>query len=131
MAIRRSAVAWSKSQVTIDSAVTSLGKVKATKTYRARTFHIDAATAAMLKRHCDQMNTRAKAAGVELDSDPYLFSASPDCSVPLAPYLLTKQVAVLKGHLGIEHKDPVVIGWAQWLRNEESMSTRPLTYWGS
>lgn len=109
VAIRRSAVAWSKSQVTIDSAVTASGKLKATKTYRARTFHIDTATAAMLKRHCEQMRAAAKASGVELDPDPYLFSAAPDCSTPLAPDLLTKQVAVLKGHLGIENKDPEVI----------------------
>jgi integrase len=109
VAIRRSAVAWGKSQVTIDSAVTSTGKVKATKTYRSRTFHIDAATASMLKRHCDQMDARAKAAGVDLDPDPYLFSTSPDYSIPLAPDLLTKQVGVLKGHLGIERKDSEVV----------------------
>ena len=109
VAIRRSAVTWSKNQVTIDSAVTSSGKVKATKTYRSRTLHIDAATTAMLKRHCDQMSAEAKAAGVVLDRDPYLFSAAPDFSTPLAPDVLTKQVAVLKGHLGIESKDPEVI----------------------
>ena len=71
--------------MTIDSAVTSSGKVRATKTYRSRTFHIDSATAAMLKRHCDQMRTQAKVAGVELDADPYLFSSAPDYSAPLAP----------------------------------------------
>ena len=97
VAIRRSSVAWSKGQVTIDSAVTSSGKVKATKTYRSRRFHIDEATAAMLKRHCERMKERADAAGVDLDPDPYLFSSAPDCSSPLAPDLLTKQVAVLKG----------------------------------
>jgi integrase len=109
VAIRRSSLAWSKSQVTIDSAVTSSGKVKATKTYRGRTFHIDAATAAMLKRHCEEMNAMAKAAGLELDPDPYLFSTAPDYSAPLAPDLLTKQVAVLKGHLSIERKSPEVV----------------------
>lgn len=109
VAIRRSAVALSKGQVTVDSAVTSSGKVKATKTYRSRTFHIDAATSAMLKRHCDQMTARAKSAGVKLDPDPYLFSTASDYSTPLAPDLLTKQVGVLKGHLGIERKDPEVV----------------------
>ncbi len=109
VAIRRSAVSWSKSQVTIDSAVTSSGKVKATKTYRSRTFHIDAATAAMLKRHCDQMGARAKAAGVDLDPDPYLFSAARDSSTALPPDQLTKEVAVLKGYLGIERKSPEVV----------------------
>jgi hypothetical protein len=63
----------------------------------------------MLKRHCNQMDAKAKAAGVRLDADPYLFSAVPDCSVPLAPDLLTKRVAVLKGHLGIESKDRNVV----------------------
>jgi len=109
VAIRRSGVNWSKRLVTIDSAVTSSGKVKATKTYRSRTFHIDAATTAMLKRHCSQLDAKAKAAGVPLDPDPYLFSAVPDYSAPLAPDLLTKQVAVLKGHLGIESKHPNVV----------------------
>jgi integrase len=109
VAIRRSGVNWSKRLVTIDSAVTSSGKVKPTKTYRGRTFHIDAATTAMLKRHCNQMDVTAKAGGLELDPDPYLFSAVPDYSAPLAPDLLTKQVAVLKGHLGIENKDPGVV----------------------
>src|SRR3974390_844509 len=109
VAIRRSGVNWSKRLVTIDSAVTSSGKVKATKTYRSRTFHIDGATTAMLKRHCNQMDADAKAAGMRLDPDPYLFSAVPDYSAPLAPDLLTKQVAVLKGYLGIESKDPGVV----------------------
>ncbi len=109
VAIRRSAVNWDKRLVTIDSAVTSSGKVKATKTYLNRTFHVDAATVAMLQRHCDEMDATATAAGVELDPDPYLFSAALDSSVPLAPDLLTKRVAVLKGHLGIEDKDPEVV----------------------
>jgi integrase len=109
VAIRRSGVNWNKRLVTIDSAVTSSGKVKATKTYRSRTFHIDAATTAMLKRHCNQMDATAKAVGVRLDADPYLFSAVPDCSAPLAPDLLTKRVAIVKGHLGIESKDPGVV----------------------
>ena len=49
------AVAWRKNQITIASAVTSSGKIKTTKTRRSRTFHIDAETTAMLKRHYNQM----------------------------------------------------------------------------
>ena len=63
----------------------------------------------MLKRHCDQMNERAAAAGVELATDPFLFSLAPDCSTPMPPDHLTKRVAVLKGYLGIEDKDPEVV----------------------
>jgi integrase len=107
--IPMSAVAWKRNQITIASAVSSSGKVKATKTRRSRTFHIDAETTAMLKRHCDQLNERAAAAGVELAPNAFLFSIAQDCSTPMPPDLLTKRVAVLKSYLGIEDKHPEVV----------------------
>jgi integrase len=109
--IPMSAVAWRKKQITIASAISSSGKVKATKTRQSRTFHIDADTIAMLKRHCDQMSKRAVDAGTELAADAFLFSLSPDCSTPMPPDHLTKRVAVLKGYLGIEdkHADTVAL----------------------
>jgi site-specific recombinase XerD len=109
--IPMSAVAWRKKQITIASAISSSGKVKATKTRQSRTFHIDADTIAMLKRHCDQMSKRAADAGTELAADAFLFSLSPDCSTPMPPDHLTKRVAVLKGYLGIEdkHADTVAL----------------------
>ncbi len=58
--IPMAAVAWRKKQITIASAISSSGKVKATKTRQSRTFHIDAETIAMLKRHCDQMSQTAE-----------------------------------------------------------------------
>jgi site-specific recombinase XerD len=103
-----SAVAWKRNQITIASAVSSSGKVKATKTRQSRTFHIDTETTAMLKRHCDQMRERAAEAGVDLAGECFLFSLAPDCSTPMPPDHLTKRVAVLKGYLGIEEKDPEV-----------------------
>ena len=63
----------------------------------------------MLKRHRDQMNARAAAAGVELAADAFLFSLAEDCSTPMPPDHLTKRVAVLKGYLGIEDKHPEVV----------------------
>ena len=109
--IPMSAVAWRKKQITIASAISSSGKVKATKTRQSRTFHIDADTIAMLKRHCDQMSKKAADAGTELAADAFLFSLSPDCSTPMPPDHLTKRVAVLKGYLGIEdkHADTVAL----------------------
>ena len=83
--ITRSGVAWRKNQITIASAITSSGKVKTTKTRRSRTFHIDAETTAMLKRHCDLMDERAAAAGVEMAGNPFLFSLAEDCSTPMPP----------------------------------------------
>ena len=37
----------------------------------------------MLQRHCDHMDERARAAGVELATDPFLFSLVADCSKPM------------------------------------------------
>jgi integrase len=107
--IPMSAMAWRKKQITIASAISSSGKVKATKTRQSRTFHIDAETIAMLKRHCGQMAQAANDAGTELAADAFLFSLAPDCSTPMPPDHLTKRVAVLKGCLGIENKNPDVV----------------------
>jgi integrase len=109
VAIQRSAVAWQKNQITVDTAVTSKGKVKSTKTRRGRTFHVDAETIAMLQRHCDHMDERARSAGIEVAADPFLFSLVDDCSKPMPPDFLTKRVGVLKGYLGIENKRPEVV----------------------
>jgi integrase len=107
-AIPRSAVAWNKNQITIATAISSTGKVKATKTRKERTFHVDAETIAMLKRHCDLMNERALAAGLKIAADPFLFSLAPDCSQPMSPDYFTKRVGLLKSVLGIEDKRPEV-----------------------
>jgi integrase len=103
------AVAWRKNQITVASAVTSSGKVKTTKTRRSRTFYVDPATTAMLKRHLDEMKERTAAAEVELAANAFLFSLTEDCSTPMPPDHLTKRVAVLKGYLGIEDKDRDVV----------------------
>ena len=87
----------------------STGKVKTTKTRRGRTFHVDSETIAMLQRHCERMDERARAGRVELEADPYLFSLVADCSKPMPPDYFTKQVGVLKGYLGIEVKRPEVV----------------------
>jgi hypothetical protein len=63
----------------------------------------------MLRRHCELADERAEAVGVEIASDPFLFSLKPDCSSPMPPDFLTKRVGVLKGHLGIEDKRPEVL----------------------
>ena len=55
------------------------------------------------------MSQTARDAGTELAQDAFLFSLAPDCSTPMPPDHLTKRVAVLKGCLGIENKDPSVV----------------------
>ncbi|MGH9095504.1 MAG: site-specific integrase [Acidimicrobiales bacterium] len=107
--IRRSGVAWAKDRITVDSAISESGKVKATKTRRARTFHVDLETVAMLRRHCEHLDEQALADDTELAADPFLFSLTPECSVPMPPDHFTKRVGVLKSHLGIEDKRPEVV----------------------
>jgi hypothetical protein len=70
---------------------------------------LDAATVEMLERHCAEMDTRAALVGVEVPSDGFVFSLEPDCSLPMPAEYLTRQVAVLKEHLGISTKGPETI----------------------
>jgi integrase len=109
VAIPRSAMSWKKNQITIDTAISSTGKVKSTKTRRGRTFHVDTDTIAMLHRHCEHMDERARTGGVLLGTDPFLFSLVANCSAPMPPDYLTKRVGVLKGYLGIEDKRPDIV----------------------
>lgn len=109
VAVRRSGLSWDKNQITVDIAIGESGQVKRTKTRRERTFHLDAETIAMLRRHCAAADERASATSIELCADPFLFSLCTDCSEPLPPDYFTKRVAVLKGHLGIEDKRHEVV----------------------
>jgi hypothetical protein len=93
----------------VDAAISESRRVKSTKTRRERSFHVDAETMAMLARVCQETDERAVQADVEMCPDPYLFSLTVDGSEPMPPDYLTRRVAVLKGHLGIEDKRPETI----------------------
>jgi integrase len=106
--IRRSRLLPEEGKLLVDSA--SDGKrVKTTKTRKEREVAVDAETMAMLLRHCERMDERAAACGVEIAPDSFVFSLEPDCSVPMSTHYVTKQVAKLKEHLGIENKAPATI----------------------
>jgi integrase len=107
--IRRSRVLWGEQRITVDSAVSEFKHLKGTKTRQERSFHVDAETLEMLRRHHDLMDERARLFGTELCRDPFLFSLVPDCSKPIPPDYVTKRVGVLKGYLGIEEKRPDVL----------------------
>ncbi len=83
--------------------------VKTTKTRRERTVSVDVATMDMLRRHCEQADERAAIHGVTIAPDAFAFSLEPDCSRPMAAGHVTKRVAVLKEHLGIDTKSREVI----------------------
>lgn len=63
----------------------------------------------MLLKHCDRMDERAAAAGMELADDPFVFSLKLDCSERMSPDYVSKRILILKEHLGIANKHPDVI----------------------
>lgn len=107
--IRRSNVLWDQARLMVDTAVDSGRRVKTTKTRKERTFYVDDATIAMLRRHCDVMNERAAAIGITIAPDAFVFSLDADCSRAMPPDYLTRRVAVLKDHLGVADKRPETI----------------------
>ncbi len=108
VSIRRSRLYPRQGMLVIDSA--SDGKrVKQTKTRVERQIAIDPETMAMLQRHCARMDEVAAVGGVTIADDGFVFSHEPDCSLPLPADHVTRQVAVLKEHLGIGNKRPETI----------------------
>jgi integrase len=107
--IRRSRLVLNEGRITVDLAVDEKRRVKGTKTRRDRSFHVDVDTMAMLSRHCDRMDERAAACGTLVGPDAFIFSLEPDCSKPMYPDYVTKQVQHLKNHLGIAEKRPETI----------------------
>jgi integrase len=108
VSVRRSRLFPRQGKLTVDTSSDGR-RVKSTKTRVTRDVAVDPATMAMLQRHCERMDERAAVFGVEVASDAFVFSLAPDCSLPLAADYLTKQVAVLKEHLGISNKRPETI----------------------
>jgi len=106
--IRESSLRPATSEVRVAAAVSGK-RVKTTKTRKERDVSLDEETMAMLMRILDRRYEIAAEAGVEIDRDPYLFSLSLDASTPMDPDHLTKRVAVLKSHLGIENKKPETV----------------------
>jgi hypothetical protein len=63
----------------------------------------------MLDRHSRQMDECAALAGVQLADDPFVFSLELDCSKPMPPAYVTRQLAKVKDILGIPDKRPETI----------------------
>lgn len=84
-------------------------RLYAPKTRKYRDVAVDSETMAMLLRHCTLMDERAAALGVTIGPDSFVFSLEADCSMPMSPDYLTKQVAKLKDTLGIADKKPETI----------------------
>lgn len=106
--LRRSRVHWTEPRVPVDAAVDGT-RVKGTKTRKERSFFVDEATIAMLQRVCDQQDELAAVVGATLAPDPFIFTLSLDGSTPMPTDYLTRRVARLKLHLGIDQKRPATV----------------------
>lgn len=106
--IRASSLRLDKQQLRVTTAVSGK-RVKPMKTRTERDVALDEETTAMLARILDHRRDVAAFVDVSLADDPYLFSQAPDSSTPMPPDYVTKRVAVLKGHLGIDNKHPATI----------------------
>lgn len=106
--LRRSRVRWEERRLTVDASVDGI-RVKGTKTRRERSLYIDDATIAMLRRVCDEQDERALVVGAQLVADPFIFTLALDGSTPMPTDYLTRRVAKLKLHLGIEQKRPTTV----------------------
>ena len=108
VAVRRDRLLADRGELLVDSASDVVG-LKTTKTRVERVVSLDPSSVEMLLRHCEEMDERAAACGAEVTADGFVFSLVPDCSEPMPADYVTKRVAVLKQHLGIEDKRPETV----------------------
>ncbi len=108
VSLRRSRLFPARNRLRVDAAIDDRG-LKPTKTRQERELAVDDATMAMLLRHCERMDERSAVFGAEVGADGFVFSLEPDCSLPMPAQLVTRQVALLKEHLGIATKRPETI----------------------
>ena len=76
--------------------------VKGTKTFRPRRLALDPSTVAVLRRHQNNAEDRARASSVVLSDDAYIWSQHLDASVPYRPNRVTGAFKNLTGRLGLK-----------------------------
>jgi integrase len=72
-----------------------------TKTHSIRRVALDRTSIAVLEEHRERCRGRAAACGVVLRDDSYVFSRTPDSSVPWPPNDVTHQFIQLRNRLGV------------------------------
>jgi hypothetical protein len=63
----------------------------------------------MLLRYIHWIDERARAAGITIADNAFIFSLEPDCSRPMPADYATRRVAELREHLGIADKKPETV----------------------
>lgn len=110
LAVRRSDIDWDRQILWVTGALDPSGRLKDPKrAQHRREVPLDEDTVAVLLRQLEEMEERAAFIGVSLAKEPFLFSTEPDSSAPVLPGRITKRLAVLKEHLGVEDKRPETV----------------------
>ena len=72
-----------------------------TKNKRPRWVSVDDVTIALVAQLMDRQEERAALCGAGLAPNPFLFSTAVDCSAPMRPEYMTRQMRNLRRHLGL------------------------------
>ena len=102
--LRRSSLDLKGGRLLVERAVSDAGGdvvEKGTKTHQTRWVSVDPATADLLARHIDEMDSRAAEAGAQVASDAFVFSLEADCAKPMRPDYMTRRTAQLRKDLGL------------------------------
>lgn len=76
-----------------------------TKNKRPRWVSVDDVTIALVAQLMDRQEERAALCGAGLAPNPFLFSTAVDCSTPMRPEYMTRQVRNLRRHLGLANAE--------------------------
>ena len=106
-ALKWSDVDWDRRTLTIARSLTITPDVTVegtTKTKKSRTISLGAMAVEHLKIHRERSSDLARAGGVRLSTDAYVFSSSLDGSVPVKPDSLTQFHVRLMKKLGMDYR---------------------------
>ncbi|PKB30220.1 tyrosine-type recombinase/integrase [Pseudonocardia alni] len=104
-ALRWSKVDLESGTLTIRRAIAQDGRAlqeKDTKTHQQRRLALDSETVEVLRDHRERCEERARALGVELRPEAFVFSLAPDGSASLVPGSVTQRYSRMAARLGLD-----------------------------
>jgi integrase len=106
-ALRRSQVDWRSGRMSVQKPILDVpgfqGQEKETKNYRQRDVYCDSDAMVVLREQLAFIERRAAQAGVDIASDPYLWSNEVDSSEPLLPRAVTQYFDRLRDRVNLPH----------------------------
>jgi integrase len=105
-ALRRRHIDWENKALTIERAIVKRNGKKIdrpTKNRRRRVVAVDDRVLTLLSDRTEEVEEWARATGVEVVDDPYVFSLSPTGAEPWDPDTITQYFARLRSRLDLDH----------------------------